>query len=163
VMRTIQSAIETGAGVEVRDLRTLDEHVLRSIHVPRFRAFLFGVMGLLVVVLTAVGVFSVTAHGVVQRRRELGIRLALGASGRQLVSLVTTQAAWPVLIGLAIGLVAAYNTNHLVAHFLYGTTPTDPAMMAAVSVAVLGLALLAAYIPARRTLGIDPVEVLRSE
>jgi putative ABC transport system permease protein len=163
VMRTIQSAIETGAGVEVRDLRTLDEHVLHSIHVPRFRAFLFGVMGLLVVVLTTVGVFSVTAHGVVQRHRELGIRLALGASGRQLVSLVTTQAAWPVLVGLAIGLVAAYNTNHLVAHFLYGTTPTDPVMMAAVSVGVLGLALLAAYIPARRTLGIDPVEVLRSE
>jgi putative ABC transport system permease protein len=163
VMRTLQSALETGAGVEVRDLRTLDEHVLRSIHVPRFRAFLFGLMGLLVIVLTAVGVFSVTAHGVVQRRRELGIRLALGASGRQIVNMVTTQAAWPVLVGLAIGLVAAHSTNHLVAHFLYRTTPTDPITMAAVSVGVLALALLAAYVPARRTLGINPVEVLRSE
>jgi putative ABC transport system permease protein len=163
VMRTLQSALETGAGVEVRDLRTLDEHVLRSIHVPRFRAFLFGLMGLLVIVLTAVGVFSVTAHGVVQRRRELGIRLALGASGRQIVNLVTAQAAWPVLVGLAIGLVAAYNTNQLVAHFLYDTTATDPVTMAAVSVAVLGLALVAAFVPARRTLGINPVEVLRSE
>lgn len=68
-----------------------------------------------------------------------------------------------VLVGLTIGLMAAYNTNQLVAHFLYGTTPTDPVTMAAVSVGVLALALLAAYIPARRTLAIDPVEVLRSE
>jgi predicted permease len=152
---------EAVSGRTVSELRTLDDVVIRSIHVPRFRAFLFGLMGLLVVVLTAVGVLGVTAHAVVQRRREIGIRVALGAQRRQVLRLVIGQAATPALAGVALGVIVAVNTNRLVGRFLYGTAPTDLATFGVVTALVTATALFAAYLPARRATCVDPAVVLR--
>ena len=145
-----------------RPPETVDEHILRSVHVPRFRALLFGLLGVLVVVLTAIGVSSVTAHAVVQRRRELGIRLALGARPRDVVRLVIRQALVPVLLGAVLGVAGALNTTGLVAHFLFRTTPADPLTLTGVALLVCGAAVVAAYVPARRALRVDPIAALRT-
>jgi predicted permease len=88
----LQASIERLPGMRIpAPPQTMDEYILRSVHVPRFRALLFGLLGLLVIVLTAIGVFSVTAHSVVQRRREMGIRVALGARPVQVVRLVLVR------------------------------------------------------------------------
>jgi ABC-type antimicrobial peptide transport system permease subunit len=118
-------------------------------------------MGLLVVTLSAVGVFSVTAHVVAQRRREMGITMAIGAEAQQVAWITLRQAARPVMVGVGLGLVGALATTTLVAQFLYATTPTHPATFALVVGVVIVTALGAAWVPARRTLRIDPVEVLR--
>jgi hypothetical protein len=161
--RTVQAAVEGAAPVRLAEILTFDERVTRSVSVPQFRARLFGLMGLLVAGLAVVGVFSVTAYGVAERRREIGIRVALGARPGHTVRLMMGQASVPVVAGIAIGLAAAFNTNRLVAHFLFATAPTDGPTMGAVVVAVLGTALLAAYVPARRALRVDPTVALRSE
>jgi ABC-type antimicrobial peptide transport system permease subunit len=112
-------------------------------------------------VLAAVGVFGVTAHVVARRRRELGIRLAIGARPGDVVRMTVAQAALPVLGGAALGLLGALATTKLLAQFLYATTPTDPATFALVLSVVITTSLAAAYFPALRTRRIDPVQILR--
>jgi putative ABC transport system permease protein len=114
-------------------------------------------------VLTALGVFSVTAHSVVQRRREMGIRIALGARPDHVVRLVVGQALAPVLVGTLIGLAGALTTTSLIAHFLFRTTPSDPVTLASVVVLVFAVAVFAAYFPARRAMHVDPMVALRTD
>ena len=160
----LQAAVERVPGMRVASApQTMGEHIVRSVHVPRFRAVLFGLLGVLVIVLTATGVFSVTAHSVVQRRREMGIRLALGARRDHVLRLVVRQALAPVLVGTIIGLAGALNTTGLIAHFLFRTTPGDPLMLAGVVVLVFVAAVVAAYLPARRATRGDPMVALRAE
>ncbi len=161
IVQRLESRITEITGNAVTNLTALDTSVSRSVHVPRFRALLFGLMGLLVVVLTAVGVFSVTAHVVAQRRREMGIRMAIGAQGRQVLRLTLRQSALPVLLGAAVGIAGALATTTLVGQFLYATSPTDPFTFAVVVCAVVTIAMVAATVPARRTLRINPLDVLR--
>ena len=160
-IQRLEPRIKELTGNPVSTLTALDTFIARSVHLPRFRALLFGLMGLLVVVLTAVGVFSVTAHVVAQRRREMGIRIAIGAQARQVLRLTIAQTGVPVLAGTALGAAAAFATASLVAQFLYATTPRDPFTFAAVVAGVILVAILAALVPARSTLRINPVEVLR--
>ena len=163
VIQRLEPRIKELTGNTVSTLTALDTYISRSVHVPRFRALLFGLMGLLVVALTAVGVFSVTAHVVAQRRREMGIRMAIGAQTREVLRLTIRQTAVPVLAGAALGAVAAFATTTLVAQFLYATTPRDPFMFAAAVVGVIVVAIVAGAVPARRTLRINPLDVLRLE
>jgi putative ABC transport system permease protein len=161
VIQRLEPRIKELTGNAVSSLTALDTFISRSVHVPRFRALLFGLMGVLVVVLTAVGVFSVTAHVVAQRRREMGIRMAIGAQSRQLLRLTLRQTSVPVIVGAALGIAGALATTTLVAQFLYATSPTDPATLALVVGGVITIAMIAAAVPARRTLRIDPLDVLR--
>jgi predicted permease len=161
--RTITETVEAAAPVKVADFTTFDEIVTHSVRVPQFRARLFSLMGLLVAVLAMVGVFSVTAYAVAERQREIGIRMALGARPGRTVRFMMAQASVPVAVGLVGGLTVAFNTNHLVSRFLFATTPRDPLTVSAVIVGVFVTAMLAAYIPARRVLRVDPTTALRAE
>jgi putative ABC transport system permease protein len=159
----LQAAIERMPGTSMAaPPQTMDEYIVRSVHVPRFRALLFGLLGVLVLALTAIGVFSVTAHAVVQRRREIGIRIALGARPGQVIRLVVRQTAAPVVIGAVLGIAGALNATRLVTNFLFRTTPSDPLMFAGAVGLVFGAALLAAYVPARRVMRIDPIVSLKT-
>jgi putative ABC transport system permease protein len=161
--RIVQTTVEARVPVKLADIRPFDEFVNLSVRVPQFRARLFGLMGLLVAGLAFIGVFSVTAYAVVERQREIGIRMALGARPAQTVRLMMAQTSLPVTAGLIAGVTVAFNSNRLIAHFLFATSPADARTMALVLVTVLASGLLATYIPARRALRVDPTVALRAE
>ncbi len=117
----------------------------------------------LALLLAAVGVYGIAAHVAAQRRYELGVRVALGATAGQLVTLVISQALRPVLIGAVLGISTALATGRLLASFLFEIGPTDPASFGAATVLLLSVAMLASYLPARRASQADPVAALKSE
>jgi putative ABC transport system permease protein len=122
--------------------------------------WLFGVVGL---VLAAVGLYGVTAYGVEQRTNEIGVRMALGADRSLVVAMVLRGAFGQVGIGLALGIPAAIGAGHLIASQLFGVRPWDPLILSG-STLLLGLAaLIAAVIPARRAMRVDPMVALRYE
>jgi ABC-type antimicrobial peptide transport system permease subunit len=114
-------------------------------------------------VIACVGIFSVVACQVAQRRNEFGVRAALGAVPRQLLRLVLLQAGRLALLGLAIGIVVSLGTNRLLSSQLFGLSPYDPFLLATISVILLSAALLASILPARRAARVDPMAALRHE
>jgi ABC-type antimicrobial peptide transport system permease subunit len=124
---------------------------------------LLGVLGGVGLLLTLVGIFSVTAYAVARRTREIGVRMAFGAGKAHVVRAMVGDAIWPVALGLIAGVGAAYFVTRLIATFLFRTTPHDPLALSA-GVGLLGLsALIAAWIPARRAALVDPVTALRAD
>jgi predicted permease len=121
---------------------------------------LFGSFGLL---LTVVGIFSVTAFAVARRTHEIGVRMAFGARPGHVVWETVRDAAWPVAIGLAGGLTGAFFATRVLSSLLFETAPTDPATFVTVAVVLAASALLAAWLPARRAARVDPVVALRAE
>jgi len=128
-----------------------------------FEALLMSTFGALGLILTLVGVYGVLSFQVAQRTHEIGIRIALGATRRDVWRLVIGKAARVTAIGVVIGLLAAFGTTRLMASELYHVQPTDPWIFAVVAILVLLVALLAAYIPARRAMKVDPLVALRYE
>jgi putative ABC transport system permease protein len=145
---------------EIGPLQALVE---RSIDQPRFRTRVLGLFAVLALLLSAVGVYGVISYSVTQRSREIGIRVALGARPRQVLLSTMRQGAVMALIGIAIGLAGSVLSTRLIAQFLFGVTATDPSTFVVVAAILLGVALLASYLPARRALGVDPLTALRSE
>jgi ABC-type lipoprotein release transport system permease subunit len=113
--------------------------------------------------LAAAGVYASLAHAVARRRRELGIRKALGADTVSLVNWAVARGMTPPVAGVATGVVGALAVSRLLGGLLYGIEPTDPFTLAAVACALLGVSFAATLIPARRATGADPVEALRAE
>ena len=149
--------------ITIYNVRTLLEHVGRSLYVERMESIILGTLGLLALVLTAIGLYGVVTYSVTQRTRELGIRMALGAQRRDVFRLVLRKGLILVAWGSAIGLVACYWLSRLVSNQLYGISPNDPATLLSVAVLLVGVALLASYIPARRATKVDPLVALRYE
>ncbi|HKG92852.1 MAG TPA: ABC transporter permease [Gemmatimonadaceae bacterium] len=145
------------------DVRPLATLVADSVAQPRFRTVLLAAFALLAVSLAAVGVYGVIAYAVAQRTRELGVRMALGAGRPQVVRLVVGEGLGLAAWGVAVGLAAALAATRTLRGLLYATSPTDPATFAAVSLLVLAVAVIAAYLPARRAARVDPMVALRSE
>jgi predicted permease len=145
------------------DVRTLDEYVARSIATPRFTAMLIGSFAALALLLAGFGLYGVMAYTVAQRRREIGIRMALGAQAGNVRSLVVSQAFSLGAIGLAVGLAGALMVTRLLDSLLFGVTAADPLTFGAVSAALVAVLLLAAYLPARRATRVDPMIALRTE
>jgi predicted permease len=129
---------------------------------PRFQAMLFAALAGLSLVLAAVGLFAVTAFEVTQRRYEMGVRLALGATGRDVGRLVLSTAVRPVLVGSAAGLVAAWWAGQFLQAFLVDVDARDPWTYALVALTLVATAVVAAWLPARRAARTDPAEVLRA-
>ena len=134
-----------------------------SIAEARYRALLIGVFALLALVLAAVGVYGLISYTVTQRTREIGIRVALGASSGHVLRAVGREGMLPALGGIAVGLAGAAAATRALASFLYGVATWDPATFLSVALLLLLVAAAATYIPSRRALAVDPVVALRSE
>ena len=124
---------------------------------------MIGLFALAALSIAACGLYGLMAYAVTQRRREIGVRMALGAQRGDVVSLVLTRAMWIVVSGVAIGLIAAASLTRLLRAFLFDVTPTDPVAFVAVTALLVAIGALAAWLPARRAASIDPVGALRAE
>ena len=129
----------------------------------RIVAALSGVLGALALLLASIGVHGVVSYGVSQRTREIGIRMTLGADGRDVMSLLLRQALRPVVIGALAGVVGCAAVSQVLSNVLYGMGAHDPIAFVGVPLFLLGIAFLASYIPARRAVRVDPVVALRYE
>jgi predicted permease len=147
----------------VFNIETLQEHVDKSLLLPRIAALLFGLFGAVGLTLAAVGLFGVMSYSVRRRTREIGIRMALGAKPRTSLSMVLRQGLVLTGIGLAIGYIIALILGHLAASILYGTSGSDPVTFALVAVVLLGTAAAAILVPAFRAAHVQPTTALRYE
>jgi predicted permease len=147
----------------VYDVQTIGELVDDAAVVPRTNTVLIALFGLLAVSIAVVGVYGVVAYSVVQRRRELGIRAALGASGRDLIRLVSREMLWVMVLGLALGLAGAWAASRVLQSQLFGVTTHDPATFVLAPLALILPAAVATLIPARRAARTNPVDVIREE
>jgi putative ABC transport system permease protein len=145
------------------DVSTLEERKAVTLARPRVNATVLGAFALAALVLAAVGIYGVVAYGVVQRTRELGIRMALGAGGSTLLRMVIRQGMMPVLGGMAMGLVTALAGGRLLRGLLFGVGSSDPATLALTTCFLVAVALAAMYLPARRAARSDPIAALRVE
>jgi putative ABC transport system permease protein len=144
-------------------IKTLDEYVSDSIVGTRFEAVLLGTFGILAFLLTAVGLYGVISYTVAQRTRDIGIRLALGADRNAILGMVVKNGTLLAGAGTLIGLATAFLLTRLIASLLYGVGPTDPLTFLCVPIALIAVAMLASYVPARRAAKVDPMVALRYE
>jgi predicted permease len=147
----------------VYEARPLEDIVRESIAERRFYALLLATFAALALVLAAVGIYGVIAYAVQQRRRELGIRIALGASREKVIGMVIRQALTLTLIGVAAGLMTAVALMRVLQGQLFSVTTTDPLTFVMVAMILVGVALLACLVPARRALAVDPASAMRAE
>jgi predicted permease len=149
------------ASLPVYNIKTLEEQKSSSLYTSRMVAMLLTAFGLLALFLAAVGLYGVMASAVNRRTREIGIRLALGAQGHDVLRQTLVEGMTMVTIGLALGLGGAVAATRLVKSFLYGMTATDPVSFAGAALLLAGVAFLANYLPARRASRTDPMVALR--
>jgi putative ABC transport system permease protein len=145
------------------NIKTTDELLSLSLSKKRFSASLLGLLAALAFGLAAIGIYSVTSYIVNQRTQEIGIRMSLGARPSDVVMLVIKQGMVMVLVGIAIGLVAAFLLTRLLATLLFGITTTDPSTFVLAPLSLILVAMLANCIPALRAIRVDPITALRRE
>lgn len=144
-------------------VETLSQEVKASLWRERLMAVLSSAFGLLAALLAGIGLYGVVAYSTTQRTREIGVRIALGAQGGEVLSMVVAQGLKLALIGIAIGMAAALGLARLLASMLYEVTPSDPTTLVVTSLILTGVTLLACYIPARRATKVEPMAALRYE
>jgi predicted permease len=173
-VRTSGNPKEVAAAVR-REVQALDPN-LPAFHVmsladnmdisllpARFGAVLLGMFGFLALLIASIGIYGVMSYGVSERTQEMGIRMALGARAGDVLRLVISQGMWLALIGVAIGAGLAWAVTRVVKSYLYDVSVTDPVTFIGIALLLIGVALLACYVPARRATKVDPLEALRYE
>jgi putative ABC transport system permease protein len=143
--------------------RTFSQIYFASLGSRRFNVILIGFFAIVTLLLATAGVFGVMAYSVSRRTREIGVRVALGARSRDVLTLILGQGLRTIVIGIAVGLAGSFVVTRTVASQLFGVTPTDPLTFASVILLLIAAALLASYIPARRAAKVDPMVALRYE
>jgi putative ABC transport system permease protein len=144
-------------------LRTMEAVFGESISRPKFLAQLLGIFAGLALVLAAIGTYGILSYSVSERRKEIGIHMALGATRSKVLGMVLGQGMWLTAIGLVVGLAASFGLTRLLQAQLFNVKPSDPATMAAVVTFIAFVALAACYLPANRATRVDPMVVLRDE
>jgi predicted permease len=160
VMKTLAAA---DPNLTVTSVRTLQKQIDRAFDQPRAVASLAGLFGIVALVLAAIGLYGVTAYGVAQRTREIGVRIALGAGRHRVVGMVLAGAFRRVGVGLALGLPLAVGAGYLLSAQLYGVSFWDPVALGAGVLALAASAFVAAVLPARRAASISPIRALRTD
>jgi predicted permease len=159
----LRNALHEIAPTAAVETVTLSQRVAESVDEPRFAMTILVSFALLAVVLASVGLYGVLSYGVSQRRREIGVRAALGASRAVLVRMVVRDGLAPTIVGLAIGLAAAAVLTRLMQGALFGVTPLDPIAFAAAPLLLVPVAVVASLLPATRAAATDPAEALKCE
>ena len=154
---------EVDRALPIFDIETLDDQVGDSVAARRFTMMMLAVLAVVALVLALGGIYGVLSYAVSQRRSEMGVRLALGASNRSVLGLVMRQGMTPVLVGLAAGTVGAFVLTRLMRTLLYGMTPSDWATYASVAGLMAAAAVIACYIPARDAMRVDVTTTLRED
>jgi putative ABC transport system permease protein len=144
-------------------VETMEKVISDSVADRRFQMTLLAIFAAVALILAATGVYSVMATAVARRTHEMGIRLALGAQPRAVLKLVVGQGMKLALVGVGVGLAAAFGLTRLMKGLLFGVGALDPLTFVAVALLLAGVALIACYIPARRAMRVDPLTALRSE
>jgi len=147
----------------VYNIKPMSDLVAASMSQQRFAMLLLAVFAGVSLVLASVGIYGVMSYSVTQRSHEIGIRMALGASGGDVVNLVVGQGLRLVIAGVATGLAGAFALTRVMSSLLFGVSATDPLTFAVTSVVLTGVALGACFVPARRAIRVDPMEALRCE
>jgi ABC-type antimicrobial peptide transport system permease subunit len=156
----VAGELEPSAAVEVA---TLSSRRSASLAQPRFAAAALSAFALLALALAATGLYGVLSYNISQRRREIGVRSALGARPAAIVALVLRQGLTVTAAGLALGLAGSAALTRLLESLLFGVTPLDAVAFAAAPLLLLAVALFACLVPARRAASVDPTEALRAE
>jgi predicted permease len=160
-LRSVVHAIDPE--LAVADVKLMDSVTDASVSTPRFTFVMVGLFAGLAILLAGIGAYGVIAYTVTQRTPEFGLRIALGAQRGDLLRMVLAQSAKLVIPGTIVGVVLALSLGRVVRTLVYGVSPADPVILVAVVLLVLAVALLAAYIPARRAAQADPIATLRAE
>jgi len=163
IAASVQATLERAIGMPASDVRAMDQIVSRSIARPRFSMRLMIAFGSVALLLAATGLYGLIAYAVAQRTREIGIRLALGADVSRLKAMVIWRGLRLTLIGIGLGLLAALGVARVLAQWLFDGSGSDPLTFVLVSLVIFAVAIIAAWIPARRASRIDPMIALRRE
>ena len=149
--------------VPISEIRTMEEMVASAVAPWRFTMALLSAFAAVALLLASVGIYGVLAYSVNQRRREIGIRMSLGAQRRYVLRLFLTQGMAVTLLGIVIGLGGAWAATRIMRSLLYSVSPTDPLVFLSVPLTFAAIALLASFLPARKAARVNPVTALRSE
>jgi putative ABC transport system permease protein len=149
--------------VPIYDVKIMAERLSESLARRRFAMLALGVFALVAMVLAAVGIYGVMSYSVTQRTREIGIRMALGAQTKGVLTLIVGQGMLMAGVGVAIGLAGALAATRVMASLLFGVTATDPVTFVGIGLLLAAVAFFACYFPARRATKVDPMVALRHE
>ena len=158
-----RAVLDLDASLPIDDVRTMEDRLYASVAEPRFYAILLGIFAAIALLLATVGIYGVLAYSVEQRRKEIGLRMALGAQRGQILGLVVSQGMILAVIGIVVGLCGAFGLTRYLESMLYGLTALDPMTFVGMTLVLIMTATVACYLPARRATRVDPMETLRHD
>ena len=154
---------EASGGLPVARIRTMEQTISRSTAAENFNMLVLTIFGCAALVLAAIGIYGLMAYSVAQRTQEIGIRLAMGAGSSKVRNMVVFQGLRLALVGVVVGLAAAFGLTRLIASLLFGVKALDLTVFSAVPAGLIGVALVAVWLPALRASRVDPIHALRYE